>query len=178
MRFPPAYQATGHTGIMTTRLLVLADTHLRPESIDRLPDGVWDAADRADLVLHAGDVVCVELLQALAGCAPVHAVQGNNDVGHLELPEDLQITVENVTIAMVHDSRARAGREQRVRRWYPDAHLVIFGHSHEPIDAEGEHGQRLFNPGSAIQRRRQPRCSFGWIEIDGADYRTDVRLID
>lgn len=163
---------------MTTRLLVLADTHLRPDTIDRLPAEVWAAADEADAILHAGDVTCVELLQALAARAPVHAVQGNNDEGHLELPADLTLRFEDVEIAMIHDTKARVGRERRVNRWYPDADVVVFGHSHEPLDAEGENGQRLFNPGSAIQRRRQPQCSYGWIEIDGAELRTEVCLLN
>jgi uncharacterized protein len=44
----------------------------------------------------------------------------------------------------------------------------VFGHSHEPVDAAGVDGQRLFNPGSAVQRRRQPRRTVGRLElVDG-----------
>jgi predicted phosphodiesterase len=68
---------------------------------------------------------------------------------------------------MVHDSGARAGRERRMRRWFPGAQVVVFGHSHEPVDAEGVEGQRLFNPGSAVQRRRQPRRTVGVLELGG-----------
>ena len=64
---------------------------------------------------------------------------------------------------MVHDSGARSGRERRMRRWFPDADVVVFGHSHEPVDAVGADGQRLFNPGSAVQRRRQPRRTMGLL---------------
>ena len=69
-------------------------------------------------------------------------------------------------MAMVHDSGARKGRENRMRRWFPDADVVVFGHSHDPVDAEGTDGQRLFNPGSATQRRRQPQASFGVLEVE------------
>jgi predicted phosphodiesterase len=73
---------------------------------------------------------------------------------------------------MVHDSGARAGRERRMRRWFPDAQIVVFGHSHEPVDAEGDGGQRLFNPGSAVQRRRQPHRTIGRLDL------ADGRVVD
>ena len=61
------------------RVLVLADTHIRRGRARRLPDAVYDELARADVVLHAGDLVEGELLDELAGFAPVHAVLGNND---------------------------------------------------------------------------------------------------
>jgi predicted phosphodiesterase len=70
---------------------------------------------------------------------------------------------------MVHDSGARRGREARLARRFPDAAVVVFGHSHEPVDTLGVGGQRLFNPGSPTQRRRQPQPSYGELELrDGA----------
>lgn len=57
-----------------------------------------------------------------------------------------------------------------MRRWFPDADGVVFGHSHDPVDDEGAEGQRLFNPGSPTQRRRQPQPSHGLLEV------TDGRL--
>jgi uncharacterized protein len=145
--------------------LVLADTHLGPD-LSRLPPEVWDAVEAADVVLHAGDVVTADLLAALRARRPVHAVLGNNDrslVG--ALPDRLELELAGVRVAMVHDSGPRGGRERRLRRWFPDAALVVFGHSHEPVDAEGEDGQRLFNPGSAVQRRRQPRRTIGRLTL-------------
>lgn len=147
------------------RALVLADTHLGAD-LTKLPTEVWDALDGADVVLHAGDVVTHDLLDALGGIAPVHAVLGNNDhelVGRL--PDRLELELGGVGVAMVHDSGARSGRERRMRRWFPDAQIVVFGHSHEPVDAPGLDGQRLFNPGSAVQRRRQPQRTIGLLEL-------------
>lgn len=149
------------------RAVVLSDTHLRGD-LGALPPEVWDAVDEADVVLHAGDVVTSDLLAALAERAPLHAVLGNNDhtlVGRL--PDRLEVDLGGVRVAMVHDSGARAGRERRLRRWFPDARLVVFGHSHEPVDAAGLDGQRLFNPGSAVQRRRQPRRTMGLLTLAG-----------
>ena len=150
-----------------TEVVVLADTHIRRHSTRRLPPAVYAALERADLVLHAGDVVTGELLDELATFAPTHAVLGNND-GELvgRLPEQRCFPVEGLRIAMVHDSGASKGREARLRRRFPTADLVVFGHSHVPIDAPGVNGQRLFNPGSPTERRRQPDHTFGRLRID------------
>ena len=149
------------------RLLVLSDTHLGGD-LAPLPAEVWDEVEACDAILHAGDVVTDDLLAALRARRPVHAVLGNNDhalVG--ALPDRLEIVLGGVRVAMVHDSGARTGRARRMRRWFPDAGVVVFGHSHEPVDEEGEDGQRLFNPGSAVQRRRQPRRTLGVLELAG-----------
>ena len=53
-----------------------------------------------------------------------------------------------------------------MKRWFPEARVVVFGHSHEPVDALGVDGQRLFNPGSAVQRRRQPERTMGRLVLD------------
>ena len=137
---------------------------------------MWEQLDACDAVLHAGDVVTGDLLEALRARRPVHAVLGNNDgalVG--TLPDRLELDLAGVRVAMVHDSGARAGRERRMRRWFPDADIVVFGHSHIPVDAEGVDGQRLFNPGSAVQRRRQPHRTIGVLELrDGALARHEI----
>jgi putative phosphoesterase len=152
-------------GIGSIRVLVLADTHLRGD-LSKLPADVWDHVEDAHVVLHAGDVVTGDLLDALRARRPVHAVLGNNDADLVgALPDRLELELAGVRIAMVHDSGARAGRERRIHRWFPDAQLVVFGHSHEPVDVEGLEGQRLFNPGSAVQRRRQPRRTVGRLEL-------------
>ena len=149
-----------------TDVVVLDDTHMRRGSARRLPPAVYTALEQADLVLHAGDVVDGALLEELARFAPTLAVLGNND-GALagQLPEERVFVVEGYRIAMVHDSGARQGRESRLHRRFPTAQLVVFGHSHIPIDAEGVDGQRLFNPGSPTERRRQPVCTFGRLRI-------------
>jgi putative phosphoesterase len=149
------------------RLLVLADTHLRT-NLSALPVEVWDHVEACDAVLHAGDVVTADLLEALRARRPVHAVLGNNDHALAgALPDRLELELAGVRLAIVHDSGARAGRERRMRRWFPGADVVVFGHSHEPVDALGEDGQRLFNPGSAVQRRRQPHRTIGLLALAG-----------
>jgi putative phosphoesterase len=149
-----------------SRVIVVSDTHIRRGGSRRLPDAVYAALDGADLVLHAGDLVSDVVLDDLAGFAPVKAVLGNNDVGlESALPMELEFDVEGVRIAMVHDSGPRAGRAGRMHRRFPRAELVVFGHSHIPWNEQGVDGQLLFNPGSPTERRRQPRCTYGVLDI-------------
>ncbi|MHB1776703.1 MAG: metallophosphoesterase family protein [Acidimicrobiales bacterium] len=158
-------------------VLVLDDTHLRG-GIDRLPPPVLDALGTADLVLHAGDVVAARAYRELAEAAAVRAVLGNNDhelVGCL--PATLELELDGVRVAMVHDAGPAAGRAGRLFRRFPAADLVVFGHSHAPCDEPGLDGQRLFNPGSPTQRRRQPRPSLGRLEIGAGRLRTSVELL-
>lgn len=150
-------------------VVLLADTHV-PDGVAhrRLPDTVLAAAERADLVLHAGDVTGPTLLAELGELAPTVAVLGNNDhalVG--ELPERAELDLDGVRVAMVHDSGASTRRGERLRGWFPAADLVVFGHSHLPEDELGPDGQRRFNPGSPTQRRRAPWRSFGELQIAG-----------
>ncbi|MDQ1497263.1 MAG: uncharacterized protein QOI86_603, partial [Actinomycetota bacterium] len=84
-----------------TEIVVLADTHIRRGSSRRLPPAVYAALERADLVLHAGDVVTGALLEELNGFAPTVAVLGNNDTELTgQLPEERLLTVEGLRIAL------------------------------------------------------------------------------
>jgi len=146
--------------------VVLSDTHLRDHGDRRLPDTVYGALHEADVILHCGDVTERGLLDELAAYAPVHAVLGNNDVTlRGALPDRLEIDVDGVRVGMVHDSGLTKGRAARVHRMFPDCDVVVFGHSHAPVDELGVDGQRLFNPGSPTQRRRQPHPSFGLLDL-------------
>ena len=152
-----------------TRVVVLADTHLRAGRPRRLPDVVWTAIERADLVLHAGDVIDRSLLDELRDRdVEHHAVLGNNDrtLGDT-LPDRVELTIDGVRVAMVHETGATRGRPARLRKWFPHAQVVVFGHSHAPCN-EWHDGQLLFNPGSPTERRRrQSHHSYGVLELDG-----------
>ena len=155
-------------------LLVLADTHLRA-GLD-LPPAVLDALGRADAVLHAGDVTSAQALGELETAAPTYAVLGNNDLGLVGvLPDELSVELEGVRIALVHNSGDRRGRAPRLHRRFPLAGLVVFGHSHVPVDEAGIGTQLLFNPGSPTQRRAQPVRTFGWVSL--ADGRVVTRRV-
>ncbi len=150
------------------RVLVLSDTHLQAATLDRLPPEVWALADAADVILHAGDVVDAALLDALAERAPTHAVLGNNDHGLGDrLPETLEIDLDGVAVAMVHDSGATAGRPARMQRRFPRADVVVFGHSHDPVVQRVDGGPVLLNPGSPTHRRRQPVHTVAELDLAG-----------
>jgi putative phosphoesterase len=124
--------------------------------------------------------VIPEVLDQLGELAPVHAVLGNND-GELvgTLPEELVVELDGVRVAMVHDSGPGRGREARLRRRFPDADVVVFGHSHIPWDAPGHDGQWLLNPGSPTERRRQPHRSMATLDVaDGRVLGTRLVVVD
>lgn len=156
-------------------VVVLSDTHIRRGAARRLPPAAYPHLDAADVILHAGDVLVPEVLDELGGFAPVHAVLGNNDAELAGvLPETLEKTLAGVRVAMIHDSGASRGRETRMRRRFPHAAVVVFGHSHIPWNgsghipwnAAGAEGQILFNPGSPTERRAQPHHTLGTIDLD------------
>jgi putative phosphoesterase len=123
---------------------------------------------RADLILHAGDVCTASVLTELAEYAPVVAVLGNNDgpdVADWGAHATAELDLDGLRVAMVHDSGTAVGRMVRMRRRFPAADLVAFGHSHIPLDESGP-GLRIFNPGSPTDRRRQPHGTLGVLEID------------
>lgn len=139
-------------------LLLLADTHLPVRAKD-LPAPVWSAVQAADVVLHAGDWVSVDALDALESrAARLVGVVGNNDGAALRerLPEVARVELGGVRIAVVHETGAAAGRERRCAAAYPDVDVLVFGHSHIPWDTTTATGLRLLNPGSPTDRRRQP----------------------
>jgi putative phosphoesterase len=148
------------------RVVVLADTHLRRGSKRGLPPLASAELEAADAILHAGDIVVGDVLEDLRRYAPTHAVLGNNDHElRGALPEALTLDMAGVSVAMVHDSGPAKGREGRLHRRFPGADVVVFGHSHIPVDAAGVGGQRLFNPGSPTQRRLQPHHTVGVLDL-------------
>jgi uncharacterized protein len=149
------------------RVVVLADTHA-PRRWRVCPPRVADHLRGADLILHAGDVCTAAVLVELAQYAPVAAVLGNNDgpdVAAWGAPETAELDLDGLSVAMLHDSGAATGRLARMRRRFPAADLVVFGHSHIPLD-ESVAGLRIFNPGSPTDRRRQPHGTLGLLTID------------
>ncbi|GAA2913344.1 YfcE family phosphodiesterase [Streptosporangium fragile] len=146
------------------KVVVLSDTHA-PRRWKGCPPRVAEHLRGADLILHAGDVCTAGVLDELAAYAPVHAVKGNNDGPDVTAPETLELDLDGLRVAMIHDSGPAAGRAARMRRRFPAADLVVFGHSHIPLD-HSENGLRIFNPGSPTDRRRQPHGTIGVLRIE------------
>jgi uncharacterized protein len=149
------------------RVVVLADTHA-PRRWRSCPPQVAEQLRGADLILHAGDACTAAVLDELAEYAPVVAVQGNNDgpdVAAWGARETAELDLNGLAVAMIHDSGPATGRIARMRRRFPRAGLVVFGHSHIPMDQPAD-GLRIFNPGSPTDRRRQPRGTLGILQIE------------
>jgi uncharacterized protein len=150
------------------RIVVLSDTHA-PRRWKSCPPAVASRLRGADLILHAGDVCTAAVLDQLAQYAPVTAVLGNNDgadVAAWGAAETAALTLDGLPVAMVHDSGPAAGRLARMRARFPAARLVVFGHSHIPLDTAGQdRTQRIFNPGSPTDRRRQPHGTLGLLHV-------------
>ena len=151
---------------------MLSDTHA-PRYWKACPAEVARRLHGVDLILHAGDVCRAWVLEELAAFAPVRAVLGNNDtpdVAAWGAPETLELDLDGLAVAMVHDAGPAQGRVERLRRRFPGAELVVFGHSHIPLDlvlGSTGGGVRIFNPGSRTDRRRQPRGTMGLLRIEG-----------
>lgn len=148
------------------RVVVLADTHA-PRRWRTCPPRVAVLLRGADMILHAGDVCTAEVLDELAEYAPVVAVAGNNDgpdVAAWGAGPTAELDIGGLAVAMVHDSGPATGRLVRMRRQFPRAELVVFGHSHIPLDVSGD-GFRIFNPGSPTDRRRQPAGTAGVLDV-------------
>lgn len=154
---------------MTTRVAVVADTHC-PEFLDRLPDRLFEVLEGVDLVLHAGDINSEATLAALGRLAPVAAVRGDHDGSLANFPASREITVEGKRIVLVHGQRSRwleepntllwtlslgyfrphRGLPRALRRRFPNADAIIYGHTHR-ARAETIEGALLFNPGGVHQ---------------------------
>jgi len=117
----------------------------------------------ADAILHAGDLIAVEVLELLESLGPpVHAVHGNVDEPALRMRLPAVRTVEagGARLVVTHDGGPAGGRLARLRRRFGDADAVVFGHSHLPLHEERD-GFHIFNPGSPTERRRAPAHTMG-----------------
>ncbi len=150
---------------MSPLAVVVGDTHV-PRRAKTLPDGLNLHLERADLILHAGDLMDPALLDELAAYGPVRAVRGNLDPPEARMPETLAFEFGGARIAMIHDSGPKRGRRNRMRRRFPEARVVVFGHSHIPW-LEDEGGLLLLNPGSPTDKRRQPEHTFALLQAEG-----------
>lgn len=160
-------------------IAVISDTHL-PRGRRLLPDACVELLRKADLILHAGDVVTSEVLDDIEALGPpVAAVQGNMDTAELRsrLLAERVVDAEGVRIAMLHDAGPASGRLARMRARFPDADAVVFGHSHIPLHEERD-GFQLFNPGSPTDRRRQPRHTMGRARVENGRVTFELITLD
>ena len=154
---------------------VISDTHL-PRGARRLPDDCLERLRAADLILHAGDLVALPVLEDLEALGPpVHAVHGNMDDAEVRarLPRTTVVEAGGCRIGMTHDPGPRAGRGARLAGRFPGCAAVVYGHTHEP-DTSREGDVWILNPGSPTERRRAPSHTMLVLEIDGGEIRPEL----
>jgi uncharacterized protein len=147
------------------RIGVLSDTHI-PQRGVRLPDAVLRHFEDVELMLHAGDLSTLAVLDQRSAYAPIEAVQGNVEQPEvvMALPLKRTLVVSGCEIGLVHILGERKHYRRNARREFPTARVVIFGHSHIPL-LEDADGLMLLNPGSAMDRRQQPHCTIALLTI-------------
>ena len=156
-------------------IAVISDTHL-PRGNRRLPEACVERLRAADLILHAGDLMRMAVLTELESYGPVLAVHGNVDDAEVRaaLPAVASVGAGAVTIGLVHDAGPAKGRLARLRRRFPDADAVVFGHSHVPLHEQAPDGFQIFNPGSPTERRRAPQHTMGIATVAGGQVRFEL----
>ncbi len=121
-----------------------------------------------DLILHAGDLTVLAVLDELRTIAPVEAVHGNVDSPAVlaTLPRTRVLELAGKRIGLVHGDGPGYSTVARARSAFAGLQLdaVVFGHSHSPY-CRREGNLLLFNPGSPTDKRREPRASFGLLTV-------------
>jgi putative phosphoesterase len=144
------------------RIGVISDTHglLRPE--------VFEVFDRVDYILHAGDVGPESILDELATIAPVTAVYGNTDGWALRrrLPQVARIELEGFTIVVTHGDQLGSPTPESLQAEFPDAEIIVFGHTHRPVLTLVDVVVTVMNPGGAGRRRFDLPASVGILELE------------
>lgn len=144
------------------RLGVIADTHglLRPEVLDVFRD--------VDHILHAGDVGPLDLLTELEALAPVTAVYGNTDGWDVRarLPAVARVELDGFRVVVTHGDQLGSPTPDKLQAAFPDAEILVFGHTHRPILTLVDVVVTVMNPGGAGARRFDLPPSVGILELE------------
>jgi uncharacterized protein len=160
-------------------IAIVSDTHM-PRGGRRLPDACVALLRRADLIVHAGDLCTLDVLAELREHGEVIAVHGNVDDAAVRaaLPATATVTADGRRIAVIHDAGPARGRVRRLRRRFPGADAVVFGHSHIPLHETDGDGFQIFNPGSPTERRRAPHHTIGVATVNSDGLRFELVVLD
>jgi putative phosphoesterase len=144
------------------RIGVIADTHglLRPEVLDVFRD--------VDHIVHGGDVGPPSILDELAAIAPVTAVYGNTDGGDIRnrLPRVARLELDGFTIVVTHGDQFGSPTPEKLQAAYPDAEIIVYGHTHRPLLTLVDVVVTVMNPGGAGPRRFDLPASVGVLELE------------
>lgn len=144
------------------RLGIISDTHglLRPE--------VFDIFQQVDHILHAGDIGSLDILTELEAIAPVTAVYGNTDDFEVRarVPEIVQQRIEGLDFLLIHGHQLGSPTPENLNAAYPDAEVIIYGHTHRPLLTTVDLIVTVMNPGGAGARRFNLPPSVGIMELE------------
>jgi putative phosphoesterase len=144
------------------RLGVISDTHglLRPE--------VFEVFEDVDHILHGGDVGPAVILDELAAIAPVTAVYGNTDDWDVRsrLPQVARVELDGFTIIVTHGDQFGTPTPDKLQAAFPDAEIIVFGHTHRPVLTLVDVVVTVMNPGGAGARRFKLPPSVGILELE------------
>jgi putative phosphoesterase len=148
---------------------VLSDTHI-PDRSEDIPAEILEAFKNVDMVIHAGDILELSVINKLKSvCKVVRAVWGNMDSYELRnaLPEKEIIEAGNYRIGVMHGYGNPSKLTELLKEKFKNdkVDVIIFGHSHSALN-EKIGGILFFNPGSATDRIFALYNSYGIIEIN------------
>ncbi len=147
------------------RIGVISDTHV-PTVVTALPPVIFDIFNGVDLILHAGDLVELSVLDELMAIAPVEAVAGNVDEAevHLKFPVKKIIPIGNYSVGLIHGKFRIDIQREMIRKEFDAVDLIVYGHSHTPFWGNID-GIYYLNPGSPTDKRHAPYNSVAVLEI-------------
>lgn len=148
------------------RIGVISDTHI-PVAAKNIPDRVLALLQDADLILHAGDILELSVLDELKKIARTKAVRGNMDHADVmeSLPSKQILEIGRFKIGLIHGWGPPQGLIERLKKEFTKVDCVVFGHSHSPL-VERINGTIFFNPGSPTDKVFAPYNSLGFLELN------------
>ncbi len=156
---------------------VLSDTHV-PSLAAALPPVVYTLFKDVELILHAGDIVSLSLLDELSVIAPVEAVAGNMDDLEVQskLPSKKVLTLGRFRVGLIHGKFKIDVQKEMIRKEFDDIDLIVYGHSHTAFWGK-VNGIYFLNPGSPTDTRHAPYKSVAILEA-GDDLKAEIIRID
>jgi hypothetical protein len=144
------------------RLGIISDTHnlLRRE--------VFDVFAKVDHILHAGDIGEPDILDALEAIAPVTAVYGNTDGWEVRnrVPQVAKLRLDGFDIVVTHGDQLGSPTPEKLNAAFPDAEIIVFGHTHRPLLTVVDLVVTVMNPGGAGPPRFGLPPSVGIMELE------------
>lgn len=155
---------------------LISDTHI-PSRMKTLPPAIFKHFSDTDLILHAGDLEVLQVIEKLEKIAPVKVVHGNmchKEVIHT-LPSILMIKIEDITVGLIHGDGGPSGYYERIilkfqkfsNEKLPD--LIVCGHTHHP-EAKIFRGIQFINPGSPTDKYFAPYNTIAVMQIDKREF--------